>query len=274
MKGNVASSLPHQAPAFDTIAEEYDQIFTYSILGKAQRSLVHEALRDSFQEGQHVLDLNCGTGEDAILMAAGGVSVLACDVSKRMISVAWQKFASCGATLPVTFAVCANEHLDSLKDCEEFDGALSNFGGLNCTADLTRVSRALSDLIRPRGEVFLCMLGPFCAWEVVWHSVHGRWRKAFRRMKTGGADARIGGESVHVHYPSVRQIREAFAPAFRLASWRGIGVALPPSWMEPVFQDRPSFVDWLTQIDRWLGVVPIFRGAADHVLLRFVRERK
>jgi hypothetical protein len=44
--------------------------------------------------------------------------------------------------------------------------------------------------------------------------------------------------------------------------------------MEPIFQDHPSFVDWLTQIDRWLGVVPGFRGVADHVLLRFVREEK
>lgn len=277
MTGNIASSaLPsiYKGPAFDTIAEEYDQTFTYSILGKAQRSLVHEALRDSFREGQHILDLNCGTGEDAILMAAGGVSVLACDVSKRMISVAWQKFASCGAKLPVTFAVCANEQLELLKDCGEFDGALSNFGGLNCTADLAGVSRALSDLIRPHGEVVLCMLGHFCLWEVVWHSLHGRWDKAFRRLKAGGIDVSIGGEIVRVYYPSVRQVREAFAPAFRLASWRGIGVAVPPSWMEPVFQDHPSFVDWLIQIDRWLGVVPIFRGAADHVLFRFVREGK
>ena len=97
MTGNIASStLPsiYKGPAFDTIAEEYDRMFTHSILGKAQRSLVHEALRDSFREGQHVLDLNCGTGEDAILMAARGISVLACDVSKRMINVAWQKLAT------------------------------------------------------------------------------------------------------------------------------------------------------------------------------------
>jgi SAM-dependent methyltransferase len=237
-------------------------------------SLVHEALRDRFREGQHILDLNCSTGEDAILMAAGGISVLACDVSKRMINVAWQKFASCGATLPVTFAVCAHEQLDLLKDHAEFDGALSNFGGLNCTADLTRVSHALSDLIRPGGEVFLCMLGHFCVWEVVGHSVHSRWGKAFRRVKAGSSEAHIGGEIVRVHYPTVFQVREAFAPSFQLASWRGIGVAVPPSWMEPVFQNRTSFVGWFTQIDRWLGVVPIIRGAADHVLLRFVRDGK
>ncbi|HEX3470711.1 MAG TPA: methyltransferase domain-containing protein [Silvibacterium sp.] len=277
MTGNIMSTtLPsvYIEPAFDTIAEEYDRLFTYSILGKAQRALIHEELRKRFREGHRILDLNCGTGEDAVLMAAEGVSVLACDVSKHMISVAWQKFASCGVTLPVTFAVCANEQLDSLKSHGQFDGALSNFGGLNCTADLAQVRRALSDLIRPGGEVLLCMLGRFCAWEIFWHATHGRWNKAFRRMKAGGTDARIGGTTIRVYYPSVHKIQTAFAPSFRLASWRGIGVALPPSWMEYAFQERPLFVELLTRIDRWLGAAPLFRGTADHILLRFVRESK
>jgi ubiquinone/menaquinone biosynthesis C-methylase UbiE len=73
--------LLHQTPAFDAIAQNYDRIFTHSILGKAQRLLVHEALRGYFRSGQRVLDLNCGTGEDAIHLASTGVSVVACDVS-------------------------------------------------------------------------------------------------------------------------------------------------------------------------------------------------
>jgi len=63
-------------------------------------------------------------------------------------------------------------------------------------------------------------------------------------------------------------------PSFALVSWRGIGVALPPSWMEPAFHDRPSAVRLLTTVDRWLGTLPVFRGLADHILLRFVREDK
>ena len=265
--------LLHQTPAFDAIAQDYDRIFTHSILGKAQRLLVHEALRGYFRSGQRVLDLNCGTGEDAIHLASTGVSVVACDVSQRMVEIARTKAAG-RPELALNFTVCANEDLDALRDQAPFDGVLSNFGGLNCTSDLAGVARSLAHLVRPGGEVFLCLLGPFCAWEVFWYSVRAQWRKAFRRMKPGGTEAKIGEAVLRVHYPNVRQIQIAFASSFDLVSWRGVGVVLPPSWMEPLFQHHPALVNLLTSIDRTLGRVLVFRGVADHILFHFVREGK
>jgi len=277
LTGNTVSNAlrsTQQRPAFDAIAGDYDRIFTNSILGKAQRSLVHESLHGNFREGQRILDLNCGTGEDAIYLASQGISIVACDISERMIAVARYKASSREPGAPITFAICANEHLSNLERHAPFDGVLSNFGGLNCTADLAQVAGALSRLVRPGGQVFLCMLGPICIWEILGFAARGEWSKAFRRTKRGGAEARIDGESLHVHYPTVREIQCAFDPSFALVSWRGIGVALPPSWMEPAFHDRPSAVRLLTTVDRWLGTLPVFRGLADHILLRFVREDK
>ena len=269
-----ALPLSPQGAAFDAIAYDYDRIFTHSILGKAQRLLVHEALRGHFRKGQRVLDLNCGTGEDAIHLASQGVSVLACDVSERMLEIARIKAAAHGSELTLDFAVCANEDLNALHDRAPFDGVLSNFGGLNCTADLAGVARSLVHLVRPGGEVFLCMLGPFCAWEIFWYSVRAQWRKAFRRMKPGGAEAKIGAAGIRVYYPTVRAIQNAFASSFELVSWRGVGVVLPPSWMEPLFQHHPALVSLLTRVDRTLGRAPVFRAAADHILFHFVREGK
>jgi ubiquinone/menaquinone biosynthesis C-methylase UbiE len=260
------------SPVFDGIAEEYDRIFTDSVIGKAQRSLVHAALNDRFYIGQRILELNCGTGEDAILLASQGLSVFACDVSSRMIQVARRKAAHHESRLPVTFAVCANEHLDWLRRQGTFDGALSNFGGFNCTPDLSSVAREMEKLVRPGGQFFLCMVGRFCLWEILWYCLRGRWGKAFRRLKRNGSVAHIGGNSVRVYYPKVRDVRAAFAPGFRLQAWRGIGVVLPPSWMEPFFRNRPGLVERLRQMDAWLGERWLFRGIADHILYRFVRE--
>lgn len=269
---NTALPMPRQEPAFDAIAQDYDQIFTHSLLGRAQRTLVHAALRDHFRKGQRILDLNCGTGEDAVYLASQGMSVLACDVSEGMIDVARRKAASHAFKLCVEFAVCANENLDSLQDRAPFDGVLSNFGGLNCTADLAAVACGLSRLVRPGGEAFLCVIGRYCAWETFWYSIRGQWGKAFRRMKAGGAEAKIGEGSLRVYYPTVREFRDAFAPSFKLVSWRGVGVILPPSWMEPLFHHRYSLVTLLAHFDRTLGAVPVFRGVADHILFHFVRE--
>jgi len=258
--------------AFDAIASEYDRIFTHSLLGTAQRTLVHEALRRHLREGQRVLDLNCGTGEDAVYLASAGMSVVGCDISGRMINVAREK-ASCSAHgSKIEFRVCANEDLEALSEDGFFDAALSNFGGLNCVSDLAGVAHKLSHLLRPGGKVFLCVMGRYCAWEMIWYAVHGRWRKAFRRLSRQGTRANILGADFAVHYPSVNEMRRAFAPWFRLQSWRGIGVVLPPSWMESHLRAHPSFVELLTHIDRWFGGVPLFRGFADHILIQLVRE--
>lgn len=257
---------------FDRIAEEYDRQFTETVIGRAQRSLVHEALRGHFREGHRVLEINCGTGEDAIYLGRQGISVLACDASPSMVAVAREKLERCGEELPVTFAACANEALHRLPDAGPFDGVLSNFGGLNCSADLAGVAQALAGYVRPGGELWLCLIGRVCLWEIFWYATCGQWRKAFRRLKRGGTEARIGGKEIRVYYPTVREMRAAFSPAFRLVEWRGIGVSVPPSWLEPAFHEYPAAIRALAGIDRWIGRMPVFRSAADHVLFRLVRE--
>ena len=268
----ILPSLP-QTAAFDGLAQDYDRIFTYSLLGRAHRSLVHEVLSRHLSKGQRVLDLNCGTGEDAIYLASLGMSVLACDISVRMVEVAHQKAERSGYGSDVELMVCANEHLDDLADRGPFDAILSNFGGLNCTADLEQVASELSRLVRPGGKVFLCMIGRICAWEILWYATRGKWRKGFRRLSPGGTRASIGGTSIDVHYRSVSDIR-AFAPSLQLESWRGIGVVLMPSWLASGFQKREWLIDLLKRIDRWVGALPLFRGLADHILFQFVREEK
>jgi hypothetical protein len=263
------------APAvFDAIAEEYDQAFTHSCIGSAQRSLVHDAMRPYVREGDYILELNCGTGEDAIQLASRGISVYACDASKGMINVCRRKLALRQDLLSVTFAVHANENLGELCSASRFDGALSNFGGLNCTAGLASVARHLADRINVGGYFFLCLLGRHCAWETLWYGVRGQWRKAIRRRKSGGSVANIGGKHVRVFYPSVREVRAAFAPDFRLEEWYGIGVTVPPSWMEPTLRDHPELIPRLARIDRWLGRLPVLRNLGDHILYRFVREAR
>ena len=257
---------------FDRIAEQYDEIFTHSAIGREQRELVHRELSRFFVRGSRILDMNCGTGEDALHLGAEGIEVLACDASPAMIEVCCRKLAAARGALSVRFLVCINEQLDRLACFAPFDGALSNFGGLNCSSDLAAVSRQMAPLLRPGGALFVCLMGRVCAWEIAWYVLSGRLKKALRRLRFSGSTATIGGRRIRVHYPTVRQIADAFAPSFRLRSWRGIGAALPPSWLEPFFHNRPRTLHCLQSFDRHLGTWPLLRGLADHVLLHFVRE--
>ncbi|HWG58243.1 MAG TPA: class I SAM-dependent methyltransferase [Candidatus Acidoferrales bacterium] len=254
--------------AFDGIAETYDDSFTRSAVGRAQRRAVWSALDRAFHRGDHVLELNCGTGEDALHLARRGVSVAACDASPGMIAVAHRRKAAEAADLPIRFEVLRTEDLALLRRYLSFDGVFSNFSGLNCVADLQPVARTLSRLVKSGGRVLICLSTRICASEIVYYMARGSARKALRRVH-GTAIARLGNHHVDVRYPTIRQIQRAFAPWFVLCDARAIGLFVPPSFAEPWAAAHPRSLRQLERLDRWLRAWPLLRGIGDHVLLEF-----
>ncbi|NNJ54292.1 MAG: class I SAM-dependent methyltransferase, partial [Ignavibacteriaceae bacterium] len=69
--------------AFDSVAENYDATFTQTKIGKAQREIVWGYLESVLidKDNLKILELNCGTGEDAVWFSKKGHTVLATDVS-------------------------------------------------------------------------------------------------------------------------------------------------------------------------------------------------
>jgi hypothetical protein len=117
-------------------------------------------------------------------------------------------------------------------------------------------------------------MGPFCLWETIWYLAQRNRDKAFRRFKPDGISARISdGAYIHIHYPSVRFLARAFAPEFRVKSVQGIGVAVPPSYLEPWAHRHPQWFRLCEQFDSWLGPWPGIRSLGDHVLVRLQREQ-
>lgn len=258
---------------FDGIADSYDTEFTYTRIGQAQRALVWEAFWDAFAPGDRVLDLGCGTGVDACFLAGRGLKVLGVDCSSEMIRVAKRRVSSCGRQSSIELNVLAIEQLERLQDRAPFDGLISNFGALNCVEDLRGVAGNLARLLRPGATAFLCFLGPNCAWEMFWHLAQGNLEKSFRRWRKAASIARLAdGASLQVRYPSVRSLSDTFAPYFSLKSWRGIGVVIPPSYVELFAARFPRSISFAGRADVLLGRCPGVRGLADHILLEFVRK--
>jgi hypothetical protein len=88
--------------------------------------------------------------------------------------------------------------------------------------------------------------------------------KAFRRWRSGGAASSLG---VHVEYLSVRRLARAFRRDFKLTGWYGIGLFVPPSYV-----DIPEHrVARLADIDNMAAHLPILRALSDHRLLILTR---
>src|SRR5579864_5292903 len=100
--------------AFDAIAESYDSLFTTSLIGRSQRAAVWRKAQTVFRAGDRVLELNCGTGTDALFLASFGIAVTACDASPRMIEQAHKQKTVEAPSAAVDFRVLSTERLDEL----------------------------------------------------------------------------------------------------------------------------------------------------------------
>ena len=229
---------------FDNLAWRYDDLFSCSRIG-TQRGAVWEVLADTFLPGDAILVLNCRTREDAIFLAMLDVSVVACDAADGMIH--------------------AGRNHGAL-----FDGALANFSGLNAIAGLNQTARDLPTLVTMGAPIIVCLSSRFCFSETLWFLLHGKFRKAFRRS-SGIATVRVGERTVKIHYPALREVRKLFSPSFVMRSCTGIGIVVPPSYLEPVFRKHPRVLGLLCRIDRGISHLPLFRTIGDHMLLCFER---
>jgi ubiquinone/menaquinone biosynthesis C-methylase UbiE len=150
----IAPAQFYAAP-FDAIAERYDERFTCSKIGQAQRASVWRELEKAFRPRDCVLELGCGTGVDACFLADHGVRVVACDSSSQMIKVATRRVAEGEKSSLVETRLMAAEDIADLRGGEAFDGAFSNFGALNCVEDLPQLARNLAALLKPGSTAVL-----------------------------------------------------------------------------------------------------------------------
>jgi ubiquinone/menaquinone biosynthesis C-methylase UbiE len=260
-------------PPFDGVAAEYDARFTDRLLARWLRAAVQERLARAFRPGDHVLELGCGTGEDAVWLARRGMRVTATDQSPAMLDVARRKTKAAGVQGRIELKdFDLGVPADGPWAVASFDGAFSNFGAVNCLADRTPLAAALAEWVRPGGRVILVVMGPFCPWEAAWYLSRGRPHTALRRFRSG-REAGIGsGASVRVWYPSPRRLTAEFHPAFRHLGTVGIGVLLPPSFAADLVDRRPRLFGALRAMEH--HVATRFPGTwlNDHYLVEFERR--
>jgi ubiquinone/menaquinone biosynthesis C-methylase UbiE len=241
--------------AFDQIASEYDRVWTRSPVGRLQREGVWRHIGTLFHPGQSILDLGCGTGEDALRLMHAGLRVRAIDASAEMVSIARDRGVN-ALTLPI-------ENCGLLD--ESFDAVLSNFGALNCVEDIESLRQPLADLVRPGGYLAICVIGRFCAWEAAWALAHRQLAKAFRRWHKSV----MSSLGARVFYPSKHRLEAALHPQFTLVNWSGIGLCVPPSYVTGLSNDLLQKLDFF---DRHVAHWPLLRGLSDHRLLVFRRN--
>ncbi|MEP7199962.1 MAG: methyltransferase domain-containing protein [Chloroflexota bacterium] len=289
------NSVALRLAVFDEAAATYDDEFTRTPTAQLMRRAVWTRADANFRAPMRVLELGCGTGEDAVHLAQRGIHVTATDASAAMLAITKRKAAGAGLSDLIETAVLDMNALDggpptadgalwsAVGGPPSFDGVFSNFGALNCVANLESLLSNIYTWTKPYARLVLVVMGPFCPWEIAWHLAHLKPCQAFRRFARAGAVAHVGGGEVRVWYPSPRTLIKSAAPQFKHIRTSGLGVFVPPPYIQkPVassqYPDTPAHKRlatgyWLLNtLERRLAHHWPFNQCGDHYILELERR--
>jgi ubiquinone/menaquinone biosynthesis C-methylase UbiE len=272
----MAAEYAALAQAFDTIAPDYDAVYGSNPLMNWMRRESLAMLEATFAPGTRLLEIGCGTGEEAIHMGRRGCSIHAIDVSPAMVEITAQKAHDVGLSEHITAEVIPAGGLSQTTTSNHFNGAYASFGALNCEPDLMSMANALGKLLNP-GAHFVCsVMAKVCPFEIGWYMLHGKPREAFRRFRPGWQNAGVAGADglrteTSVRYLTAPMLQKAFSPLFRIKQVIGFPVLLPPPYLDHLYKRHDRLWARIESAERGMRSVWPFSRMGDHILVMMQR---
>lgn len=259
------------AAAFTKQAAQFDLLYNNSIT-RYKRKRVRDHVEQFLAPHSSVLELNAGTGEDAVYFAQGGHAVHATDISPGMREILMKKVKETKLEHAISSELCSFTKLEDLDQKGPYDLIFSNFAGLNCTPALKKVLFSFSPLLKQGGFITLVVLPKFCLWET-FLLFKGKFRTAFRRFAgKKGAKAHIDGEYFRCWYYNPSFIHRHLKRSFRLVSVEGLCTWVPPSYMEDFEKKHPRLYRFLEKKEQRLKNKWPWRSVGDYYIITLQKK--
>lgn len=240
---SLVNNETNASDAFSRQSGVFDEIYSNNAIINYKRERVREHVMPYLKPGSRILELNSGTGEDAVFFAQQGHYVHATDVSTGMQNVLRQK--SSPYRDHISFETCSFTQLNQLKQKGPYDHIFSNFGGLNCTGELDKVLLSFDALLKPGGKVTLVIISPFCLWETLL-VFKGKFKTAFRRLfSSKGRLAHVEGAYFKCFYYNKSFIINNLQRSFKVLGVEGLCTIVPPSYIEGFAEKHPKAYKFL-----------------------------
>lgn len=269
-----ANTMNEQAAssAFNKQAPLFDELYGTDIIVQYKRNRVRNHVMQFLPPHSNILELNAGTGEDAIFFARQGHIIHATDISDAMQSKLKEKAALNGLQIRISDELCSFTKLDGLSNRGPYDLVFSNFAGLNCTNELPKVLRSLESLLNPGGFVTLVILPRFCLWEFLL-LFRGRFRTAFRRFSgRRGTKAHIEGQYFRCWYYNPSFVKKHLKESFNTIRVEGLCTVVPPSYIEKFAEKHPRLYRFLQKCEEsWKAVWP-WRSIGDYYIITLQKK--
>ena len=263
------------AAAFDAIASRYDDMFSGAAnpLIAMMRARVFRAVDRHFSAPGQLLEIGCGTGEDALSLVERGHRVVACDPAPAMIATARAKLAAAGRADAVEFL---------LGPVEDIAAPGRRAGGPSTACSPT--SRRSTARCRWR-RCGCCSSGRCAGAGASWRSsspasARWRWPCSWRGPSRGARCAAFAAPPSPTSRDSASRCGTTAPPTstarsgagFRRIETRSLGLFLPPLGFGHAFARVPGLLPALAAIEDRTAGLPGLRRMGDHVLLVYERS--
>lgn len=229
--------------AFSRQSVIFDEIYSTNTIVNYKRARVRQHVLQYLTPNSSILELNSGTGEDALFFAQNGHRVHATDISTGMQQMLRQKTEAYRDQ--ISTEICSFTQLGQLQNQGPFDHIFSNFGGLNCTGELDKVLLSFDQLLKPGGKVTLVVIPGFCLWETLL-VFKGKFKTAFRRFfSSKGRTAHIEGTYFKCWYYNSSFIIKTLQKSYKVLHMEGLCTIVPPSYIEGFAEKHPKTYQFL-----------------------------
>ena len=265
-----------QSP-FDKIAPNYDELFTSTAIGKMQRNIICKYLDESLSKNQqlNILELNCGTGEDAVYFAKKGFSVVATDESDEMLKITKEKINKLGLSNYVTTGKLDLTNPSDFSFDQKYDLVFSNFGGLNCVDkdSLNDLNDVLSGILNDRGRIIFVLMPKFSLWDSMYFLLKMKLNKVFRRASSKPLKVNLNDGNVQTYYYSPKEIANFFGNNFKVKNIKPVGFFIPPSFLNNFFLRKEITLRILDIFENSVSNFSFLANLSDHFLIDMELKR-
>lgn len=263
---NLCNGLEMKQKGFDASAKDYDDVFSSGFYATHARQNLYRMLGPVLKgKPISILELNAGTGVDALYFLKQGHRVFITDASEGMLKEARQK---------------VNRDFSSRADIRQIDlrnycgGAFqpdlvfSNFGGLNCLApdELKRLFAELNKDLKPGNWVCLTIMPPHSLFESFYFLIRGKFNSAFRRRKSP-VDLFVHNERIPTWYYSPNHLCSLFPSRWKIKKQIALGFFLPPPFLDGYSRRFSLVFGVFVALEKWVHKTPALASYADHYSL-------
>ena len=267
-----ARGIAEAGIAYGMYASRYDDLLRENRINIYMRRETTCTLLRTFAPGERVLELGCGTGDEALALARHGCEVVGLDPAPEMVRVAQAKADATGLSARARFHVGLSREAATVlaaPSATRFEGAYSHFA-LSYEPDLRPVREAVASLVVRGGHLLVASMNRYCAAEwlvaVALLSPH----LAGRRLRDGTTH-KVGDVDTRIYPRSTSELARGFAPDFILEDVRALPALLPPHYANRALRRWPALLDIAMRIDPSVSRRRPFRTLGDHVLCGFRR---